>query len=200
MWPWKLELSSFCLGICRGFSLSFLFFANSMRGTWGCNGKWGVFSEQWVVAWKPLLCSLVLSIFLPFFRPWSPHLIRAAAGVKCGIFSTSTTFLSIYMLICSPACIIMSSSQIILQKYVHFVTQGEEGISSKAFHYLGHFGSGAGAQNTLVRQVYGCLFKISLFTVACRFCSRRGMQSVHTRRRTDSELFTGVTEALSIQR
>lgn len=68
MWPWKLELSSFCLGICRGFSLPF--FANSMRGTWDCNGKQGFFPSnkffvEGLLPEKPLLCSLVLSIFLP---------------------------------------------------------------------------------------------------------------------------------------
>lgn len=60
-----------------------------------------------------------------------------------------------------------------------FGTQGREGISNKVFHYLGHLGSGAGAQNILVRQIHGCLFKISLFTVPCRFYSRRDAKSWH---------------------
>lgn len=74
------------------------------------------------------------------------------------------------------------TSALLLGAEYFFVIQGGEGISHKAFHYLGHLGLGAGAQNTLGKEIHGCLFKISLFTVLCRFCSRRVAKCWHQER------------------
>lgn len=84
---------------------------------------------------------------------------------------------------------------------IFFVIQGGEGISHKAFHYVGHLGSGAGAQNTLGKEI--CSKSVCSKSDSSLFradSAPGGLQSVDTRRKIDSELFMGVTEDLSIER
>lgn len=149
MWPWKLGLSSFCSGICRGFSLSF--FANCMHGTWDCNGKWVIFLSnkllvEGLVPEKTLLCSLVLNIFL------SSLLLKEKKE-----FSTKRFIIWVIW---------------VRGLVLRILWWGKfRAACSKSHSSLFHADSAPG-----------------------------GMQSVDTRRRTDTELFTRVTEVLSIER
>jgi len=85
--------------------------------------------------------------------------------------------------------------------HAHLSGKEEKEFSAQLFIIWGVLAGGGGAQNTSVRQIHGCLFDISLRSCSAQiliWCER--MRSVDTRRRSDSELFTRVTEVLNVER